>query len=318
MAVITPRKGVAEDQAAAAVWAEFLGANIDRFRRTMRMPMGEILGCGLFGCVFQSDGPWVVKITHDETEGEVWAYMAELLGDPEVSEDLDAFLRVKDVARIRPDVIFNGEEAPVFGIVREEALPVLVQGGIATPETLRRVGVTEEMLSRAGVSEPSVNTLSREIHRFPEPQRTWLRELFVVLVALQRYRKYALEFYKWRGMITHGDYGGLHQDEAEEIADASFRDMLDSITTMRGDGYVNQFGEDIGKTLLSAVTFGDLVFRDLHLMNVGWRVHETIDGDRRPKCMVILDPGAMRTPYSPDIRELELLENRAPYRGPQR
>ena len=318
MAVLEPLKGIREDKAAAAVWARFLESNLDRFRRTVRAPMGELLGCGLFGCVFASESPWVVKITRDPTEGEVWAYMAELLADPEVSSELDAYLRVKDVVRIRPDVIFKGEQMPVFGIVREEALPVLIGDDVASSETLRHVGVTSDMLARAGVQSPSLNDISVALERFPEPSRTRIRELFVVLLALQRYRKHALEFYKWRGMLTRRDYGGLEREEAEEISDAAFRDMLDAIATMRGDGYVNQFGEEIGQTLLASVQFGDLVFRDLHLLNVGWRIHETIDGDTRPRCMVILDPGAMATPYSPDIREIELLENRAPYRGPQR
>jgi hypothetical protein len=45
------------------------------------------------------------------------------------------------------------------------------------------------------------------------------------------------------------------------------------------------------------------------MYNIGWRIHGKIEGEKLPKCMVILDPGAMATPFMPEIREIELLEN---------
>jgi hypothetical protein len=313
MAVLEPAKGHREDIAAGIVWGAFLDRNIDRFRRTVGVPVGRRLGCGLFGCVFESESPWVVKFTRDPTEGPIWAYMAELLADPEISGELDSFLRVRDIVRIRPDVVFHGEEMPVYGVVREEALPVIRDPNRLSDESLRRVGVTTEMLARAGVDpdEASLGDVSQSIRKFPEPARGALYELLLVLLALRHYRQHALVFHEWRYNLKVRDYRGLTQEEAEDISDAAFRAMLDAIDDMRGRGFVNRFGDDIGRTLLASVNFGDLVFQDLHLLNVGWRTHGAIDGDVRPKTMVILDPGAMATPYKPDVREMELVENAA-------
>jgi hypothetical protein len=312
MAVLEPEPGLREDIAAGQTWARFLDLNHRRFERTVGMPVGERLGCGLFGCVYETTPPWVVKFTRDETEGPIWALMAELLADPEVTGELDAFLRVRDVVRIRPDVIFRGEEMPVYGIVREEALPVLYEPYLATDETLRRLGATPDMLRKAGlpVERPSLNDINDSLSKFPPPVRSSFRELFAVLLGLMEYRKHALVYHKWRGGLIHGEYEGLSREDAEDIADQSFRDMLGAIDMMRGGfDFTNRYGDDIGRTLLAAVNFADLVFRDLHLGNVGWRIHEKIGADSRPLTMVILDPGAMATPYIPEIQEVELVAN---------
>jgi len=312
MAVLEPESGSRSDFAAGPIWSKFLDANLDRFQRTVGVPVGERLGCGLFGCVFESSPPWVVKFTRDPTEGPIWAYMAELLSDPEVTAELDSFLRVRDVVRIRPDVLFQGEEMPVYGVVREEAIPVLRDHpDIMTEETLRRVGATERMLAEAGVSitAPSLNLVVDRIAMFPPPVRSAFRELVIVLLALREYKRYADVFHQWRARLMYQDYGGHTREEAEDISDSAFREMLWAIESMRGNQFPNRFGEEMGRTLLTSVNFGDLVFRDLHLMNIGWRIHKTIDGDERPLSMVILDPGAMATPYEPAVREVELVAN---------
>ena len=313
MAVLTSRSDVPEELGPGKAWGDFVQENRPRFERTMGVPVGKLLGCGYFGCVFESSPPWVVKFTRDDTEGDVWSVMAELLADPEVTDELGAFLRVRDVARILPDVVFDDEEMPVFGIVREEALPVLYSPHIATEETLRRLGITTAMLESANISpeSPSMRQIAESLGAFPARERRATEELLVVLAALQHYRKHALVFSEWRGRLTHRDYGGLGREEAEDIADEAFRQMLGTIDVMRGEGYVNRFGDVIGQTLAASVNFGDLVFRDLHLFNVGWRMHTDIDRDSRPDSMVILDPGAMATPYSPEVREVELAANKA-------
>jgi len=296
---------------AARAWADFVESNKDKFERTMGAPMGQRLGCGLFGCVFASTSPWVVKLTRDETEGDIWSYMAELLLDEELTAQLNAFLRVYDVVRIRPDVLFGGTKMPVFGIVREEALPVLREPGLATAETVRRIGLSKEMLAEVGIrEEPSLEAISEKLELFPENVRLLFLDLFRTLIGVKRYRQHALVFHAWRGRLTHKAYQGLSKEEAEEVADEAFRNMLDAIRSIRfTDGTPNVFGNELGQTLLAAVNYGDLVFQDLHLFNLGWRIHEEIDGDVRPLSMVILDPGAMATPYSPEVRQVDLLEN---------
>jgi hypothetical protein len=314
--VVPDSTGASESdhRVAGKVWAAFLESNKDRFQRTITAPIGGLLGCGLFGCVYESESPWVVKLTRDKTEGPIWAYMAELLGDPEVTDELNAFLRVNDVVRVQPDVIFDEEEMPIYCIVREEGLPVLAEPGLrVTKETQRRIGITPKILADIGIDEeePSINVLGRLGDALPPAIQESLADFYSLIVALKYYRSHALVFHKWRGKLTHGDYEGLEQYQAEEIADEAFRGMLDSIDGMRHrNNRPNRFGLEIGTTLAAAVNFGDLVFQDLHLYNIGWRIHETIGQDRRPPCMVILDPGAMATPYSPEIREVELmLEN---------
>lgn len=320
MAELYAPKGEREDIAAGIAWAHFIETMKQSFQETIAAPIGRRLGCGLYGCVFSSQTPWVVKITRDPTEGPVWAYMAELFGDPELAGDFPAFLRVQDVVRIRPDVLFNGKEQPVFGIVREEARPVVIEPGNISLESLEKCGITRDMLDAASIEEDTppfndIGAVVTDARIFPAAVRDAFGDLYSTLIGLRDYRRNAMVFHKWRGRLYRGDYVryGVSRDDAEAVADEALRHMLDAAESVKhawnDRSKPNHFGVEIGDTLLNAMKYGDLAFQDLHLFNIGWRVHEQIALDVQPPCMVILDPGAMATPYAPDIRQVDLLEN---------
>jgi hypothetical protein len=312
-------------------WSSFIAANLDRFQRTLDVPLGAELGCGRFGCVFASEEPWVIKITRDESEGPVWRYQQELLNKPdegfeELPELLPAFLQVHDVVRVTPDVIFNGESQPVYGIVRESAAPIFTQVAVRNPfndtptykmalseETERKIGLSPVALKRVGLPSPVLySSLSEAIARFHPGVQKKFSLLHQTLEATRRYRMAADRFGNLRWVPMRLKEGGgtkREQEAAAELADDALRDMAVAWRELQR----NPLGAELGLTLETALNSADLAFRDLHAFNIGWRTHEVIDGVTRPMCMVILDPGAMATPVQPDIREVELLENAGRY-----
>jgi hypothetical protein len=66
-------------------------------------------------------------------------------------------------------------------------------------------------------------------------------------------------------------------------------------------------GEYLGESLRMLME-NDILLRDVHLLNIGWRVHETIDEHWAPDCIVIYDPGHTPTPHRPRI-EQRMIEN---------
>ncbi len=308
-------------------WAEFLEANLDRFQRTIDVPIGKLLGCGRFGCVFESDPPWAIKLTRDASEGPVWSYMQSLLEPdedfPELATDLPSFLVVRDVVRITPDVIFNGAVQPVFGIVREEAVPVFVpfevrnpfddsvvsQHMALSPLTQEIVGLSRKAVERVGLQEPVLYTqLSEQISRFHPGVQKQFALLHDALLGTRDYRQAADRFHQLRWIPLRLREEGVSQREiqtADDQANEALKDVVGAWKRLRK----NPLATKLGLTLETALNAADLVFRDLHAYNIGWRTHRVVAGVERPQCMVILDPGAMATPHSPSIREVELQAN---------
>jgi len=310
-------------------WAEFLEANLDRFQRTIDVPIGRLLGCGRFGCVFESEAPWVVKLTRDASEGPVWSYMQSLLEPdedfPELATNLPSFLVVRDVVRITPDVVFNGAVQPVFGIVREEAVPVFVpfevrnpfddsvvgQHMALSPLTQEILGLSPKAVQRVGLQEPVLYTqLSELVGRFHPGVQKQFALLHDALLGTRDYRVAADRFHQLRWIPLRLREEGVPTRElqtAEDQANAALKDVVSAWQRLRK----NPLATELGLTLETALNAADLVFRDLHAYNVGWRTHRVVGGVDRPQCMVILDPGAMATPHSPSIREVELQANGA-------
>ena len=303
--------------AEGVAWAQFLDENKDRFQRTLDVPIGGRLGCGRFGCVYESSSPWVVKITRDESEGPIWSYMAELLADEELVDMLPSYLRVHDIVRVLPDVIFNDEAQPVFGVVREAAAPVFDNVQVVNPrdkydvsfeialssQTLQILGVKPAALKRLNMQPPILyKHMSEQIARFPKGVQTSFADLHMAVQGTRAYRKAADVFHRlrWKGDKTEGE---------EALAEEALLDMLAACTLMQK----TSLAEELGTTLIASHTEADLVFRDLHIFNIGWRTHRMIEGEKLPQCMVILDPGVMATPYLPEIRETTLLRNAGQY-----
>lgn len=314
-------------------WATFVDAHVARFATTLGVPLGSRLGCGRYGCVFESESPWVVKITRDESEGPVWAYIQELLGEPlEDGEEGDtgaerypSFLAVRDVVRVRPDVVFNREEQPVYAIVREEAEPVFTSVERSSPDgtpsyhdglsemTLAILGLTPERLAEAGLTHPVLySDVARVIDTLPRGVQIQFGALLTAVNATGLYRVAADKFHslRWRPLRLQEEEAPFDEIViAQQLADDALASMARAWAILRK----NPLGHELGLTLERALADADLAFRDLHRGNIGWRTHPVIDGVERPECLVILDPGVMATPVVPSIRELEFLANAGRY-----
>jgi hypothetical protein len=281
------------------VWAEFVQEHLDRFEKIVGAPMHELLGCGLFGCVYRSDGPWVVKITRDKAEGPAWATIADAMRMEENRKMTHGFLRVKEVVRIHPNVVFRTDarrEYPVFAIVREEAQPVMVEDkdfGVAEPalseETLKRIGLTEASLARQGLRAPIFNHVARAIGNFTLPVQKKFAQLYIALMETRRYRSIA-------------------RDIMSPIPSQPDMVLILEMEQRAKNIQKTALSRELGATLRFAL-YNKMLFPDLHIYNLGWRSKATIAGDKRPRCMTILDPGLATTPYMTHIREAQLMAN---------
>jgi hypothetical protein len=236
--------------------------------------IGERLGCGHYGCVFDSDAPWVLKFTRDASEGPIWQYIRELYADPDLSPSMSGCLRVAEVIRLRPDIIWisrrDTEQLPVYAIRREEAYPVF-DGRLISSATAARLG-----------AEPNLTLY--ELQRASADGELFGRGVAAMLDYL-----YA---------AADLDEGAVSQSEGRDR-------MLVAAAQMQ----VSRWFVDLGETLSTLLEEADTYFRDLHEGNISWRVFERIGDDVRPLTLAISDPGVARTPYRPDVRE-KLIANR--------
>jgi hypothetical protein len=322
--------------ASGYVWATFIDANKREFAENLGWKIGKRLGCGVYGCVFESTDPWVVKITRDWSEGPTWAYIAELFADPEIGEDMGGFCRVNDVARLRPDVLWvepaegGGKDEdllPVFAIQREAATPVFDTDERYRGETFITSRTVDELHMRAEdlllVSEDPHEDFE---HGFENGMLPWslvldllgarrlssntrrrIADLATFTVALRDYQQAAENY--WRLTARRESVTGTF--EKEEIAKemdgvAVFLKLSTRALRERPNGEPNMFGKVLGTSLYEAFDSADMLIADLHNFNVGWRDHAAVNGSSLPLTIVVTDPGVALTPWHPDVREVDL------------
>ena len=199
------------------------------------------LGCGRFGCVYESEAPWVVKLTRDESEGPVWSYMAELLADEDIGPLLPSYLRVHDVVRIRPDVIFNDESSPCSASCARPRRPVFDQVAGREPArqvrhlvrdralatTLKILGITPAALKRLKMESPSCTSTCRRRSRSSRRAcRSTSRSCTWPSQATRGYRKSADVYHRFRWQKKRLP---LRQALSEE----ALADMLAACTLMQ-------------------------------------------------------------------------------------
>jgi hypothetical protein len=317
---------VDEGERAALTWAEFVRANHDVFAEQLGWPIGKRLGCGFYGCVFQSDDPWVVKFTRDPSEGPTWAYIAELQRDPEIASDMGGFLRVNDVARIRPDVIWEqaGEEPqqmPVYAIQRESATPLFIMEAadmFITRRTAKELQLTAAQIKKAGWHPSDLSKdgmpmyvmlldLTSTGSTVPNSVKLRISDLAMCVTALDRYRIHAEAYWRSQRFWTVAEdpddkdhFASLMSSQAMKVLSAA------KAIAERPDGSPSMFGHVIGTTLYEAFDKADMVVADLHRFNVGWRDHAEAHDTKLPLTLTVVDPGVALTPWEPEIREIDL------------
>jgi len=271
-------------------WVRDLLAKREAVERAVGVPIGDMLGCGHFGCVFKSTSPWVVKLTVDPTEGPIWATILWAI-EENAGYGGDGFCRVKDIVRLKPDVGIGVRRKgrALYAIVREEVEPVYKwtprQDLVPTPFTLERLGGEEQNEAR--------------VKEFDDTMFAIREYLAVGRVAqlLDRYRKSRSDWERQRlhheGLVT-GYPGQLRSDANEVLARRAERAAY---------GMSGPIGGPLGESLVMLAGM-NIVLRDVHVMNIGWRIHECIGDDcAYTGSIVIFDPGHTPTAEKREIPE---------------
>jgi hypothetical protein len=276
-----------EDDYAANVrkkaWVETLLTKRDKIEKAIGMPLGKMLGCGHWGCVFESTPPWVVKLSIDPTEGPIWSKIAGLLRDEQWG--LQGFTEIKSIHRITPDIVYGGRKKKVWAIVREGIEPVFTNsraGLLFSPYSVKLLKLPEN-------TSPHLRTL--------EPYGFAANDVGQMLDGLAKYRQKAAE---WHDVGTprgsrHG-YGSQTRPTREAVAE-----RIDQIL---GHYFHGPHAAPLGESLQMLSGYG-IYLRDVHLLNIGWHVaRDADDWDR----IVIFDPGHTPTAGGKDIEQV-LVEN---------
>jgi hypothetical protein len=313
-------------------WVEQLLTKRDKIEAAIGMPLGAMLGCGHWGCVFESTPPWVVKLSIDPTEGPIWSKIAGLVRDEQWG--LQGFPEIKSIHRITPDLVTGGRKRKVWAIVRENVEPVFKEykarelglhgGGTVlrtSPYTTEKlglhapVGAYDFQRPRGEVADAAVMLGLRrpsppaELSAWTPQQEDFGR----AIDGLMKYKEAATAWHTLRSPArTHGQIktqsyyraqfgcGGPSQD----------RDCLEKIEyrlnriveTMFHGPACAPLGES-----LSMLASNGVYLRDVHLLNIGWHVaRDADDWDR----IVIFDPGHTPTKSTGGIEEA-LVENPA-------
>jgi hypothetical protein len=320
-------------------WVEQLLTKRDKIEKAIGMPLGKMLGCGHWGCVFESTQPWVVKLSIDPTEGPIWSKIAGLLRDEQWG--LQGFPEIKSIHRITPDLVTGGRKRKVWAIVRENVEPVFKEykarelglhgGGTVlrtSPYTTEKlglhapVGAYDFQRPRGEVADAAVMLGLRrpsppaELSAWTPQQEDFGR----AIDGLMKYKEAATAWHTLRSPArTHGQIktqsyyraqfgcGGPSQD----------RDCLEKIEYRLNRVVETMFNgpamAPLGESLNMLASHG-VYLRDVHLLNIGWHIaRDDDDWDR----IVIFDPGHTPTAGGKDIEEA-LVENRRVYHGTPR
>jgi hypothetical protein len=202
-------------------WAKTVLSRRERIEEALDLPLGQPLGCGHFGCVFDSTAPWVVKLTRDPTEGAIWQKLR--LWAMETSYGTDGIARVKDIVRLRPDLKFGRREWPIHAIVREAALP-LYDGYSYSAETIARLGER---------SSPAYQGNLRELHQLE--------------AALGRFKVLAQEWHKLKARKRQLPFALGRVEE----------DLSNATNGMYGL-YGGSIGETLGQLLADGIVLRDV------------------------------------------------------------
>jgi hypothetical protein len=268
-------------------WVTGLLARRSELERAMGQPVGELLGCGAWGCVFKSTDPWVVKLSIDPTEGPIWKKIQNLITEERYGEM--GFVEVRSIRRLIPDVVYSGRRRKVWGIVRSEVEPLLggsdlvdFEGNVLSDFTRAHLGLRPSQ---------SYADLSRSAERgwaqlsAARPRRASEEELGMAMRGLGIYR----------GLATSWHSLGRPTYEQERIPT-----KIEHVLNHYFSGAV---GGALGESL-SMLASNGVYLRDVHLNNVGWHVARDDNDYTR---LVIFDPG--HTPTDSAEIEEHLVKN---------
>jgi hypothetical protein len=252
-------------------WIEALLTKRPALEKAIDAPLGAMLGCGHFGCVFESTPPWVVKFSIDPTEGPIWSKIVGLVKDEAYGDG--GFPEIRSITRILPDIQYGGRKKKVWAIVREAVAPVYKSDGAYTDFSLMKLGrpAGSGYFDRIGTGAP--------VPPLPE-------DFSDAIYGLAHYQGLAREWHK-----THSDET---EAKIERILNRNFH-----------GGIAGPLGES-----LSMLASNRVFLRDVHRGNIGWHVAAPGDGDDWDR-LVIFDPGHTPTGPAKDIPEALVANGRS-------
>lgn len=234
-------------------WVKEILRKRDAYEKAIGMPLGEVLGCGHYGCVVASTDPWVVKLTIDPNEPYLWERAINHLDESGYGSM--GIVRIKDVVQLNPKV----EGKQVFAIVRESVIPVMGKGNNLSDHTRR-------------VEDLGAFTRGGLFGRCPpqnDPERFGCG-----LRALGDYDYMAKTLFNVVSTRFGHRFVSPWRDQSELPADSE-KALTQAIRRMQAWGSNSM--QEIAQALECFLAYG-FVLRDLHLGNIGWRIHERVPG----------------------------------------
>lgn len=270
-------------------WVEELLTKRAAIEHAVGMPLGRMLGCGHWGCVFESEPPWVVKLSIDPTEGPIWMKITALIREEQYGDG--GFAEILSVRRIMPNLIVGGRNRKVWAIVREGIEPVF------------REYSAKELGRHGGGTMVATSEFTNALLGFDKPKSVHPsdnEDFGQAINGLARYRDAATA---WHLLGSHPrthrqreirDYHE-HQLGFSSREDAEYKALRIVETAFYGGAWA-----PLGESLAMLASNG-IYLRDVHFLNIGWHIaRDNDDWDR----VVIFDPGHTPTESGGDIEQV--------------
>jgi hypothetical protein len=297
-------------------WVYDLLEKQDQLEELFGLRLGDILGCGYFGCVIETDGPWVVKLTVDPTEGPIWSAIEDVVTKTwgETGHYLAAWPRVREIVQLDPGVTMHDGEHALYAIVREAALPAFShsRSGMSAIQsnhvTLLKMGMTQRMIDSGYdpvIDEwktPVRNVTPHVMHELVHLDigRVTRKKMLEIGKQVANMVETLKELYHYSdsGKEAREVYLEWYSDQAE-ARESAVRHLIDSVTKDEVHMFMdeltdNEFGWPFAE-LFTTLVDNYIVLADVHAMNIGWRQQKTINGEAQPNCLMVIDPGATPT-----------------------
>lgn len=266
-------------------WVEVLLKHRSALERAAGGKLGEMLGCGHWGCVFDMPNtPWVLKLTVDPTEAHIWSKILELIENEVYGAN--GFPRFKKLFKLEPGIPYGrtGKTRVAYGIVREKVAPVFKSARFG-------LELTEFSKQYLGLDHLTVNVPVRgkpgAWQAVPAPvlydrlRNKAITDLNTVtqnkvdefVENVEMLVKYRLEARLW-----HKGGGFMTREER--------KDRLERILNRMGGPVGGPLGESLNMLLSNGV-----VLNDVHQLNIGWRFLKDAGGQEGYTCLVVFDPG---------------------------
>lgn len=257
-------------------WIEIVRGKQAAYERAIGAPLGEVIGCGHWGCIFESTDGRVVKITLDEQEGPMWASIGVLF--KRERKAVVSVPEIHDIVRLAPSLpLKRGGYARPWAIVRDRVMPLM------NPEDTNRP--SDFTLDLTG-------DMKLDLTWRPKPSTTELGTVLQEFTNLQHEYRRKLDNLEWNEWYHRGKpLFGPSVAKAEDL-------LFDTIAKLED----NPVGFEVGELYRVMVDAG-IRFKDNDPSNFGWL-------DRRGKWrLVLVDPGYTMTTVTPSEPREEWIEN---------